>query len=40
MLRGDVVREIIARKERGAGIKRIVRELGVDRKTVKRWLWT
>ena len=38
MLRGDVVREIIARKERGAGIKRIARELGVDRKTVKRWL--
>jgi transposase len=38
MLRGDVVREIIARKERGAGIKRIAHELGVDRKTVKRWL--
>jgi hypothetical protein len=37
MLRGDVVREIIARKERGTGIKRIARELGVDRKTVKRW---
>ena len=30
--------EIIARKERGEGIKRIARELGVDRKTVKRWL--
>ena len=38
MLRGDVGREIIARKERGAGIKRIARGLGVDRKTVKRWL--
>jgi transposase len=38
MLRGDLVREILARKARGAGIKRIARELGVDRKTVKRWL--
>src|SRR5215472_11965667 len=38
MLRGDLVREIIARKERGEGIKRIARALGVDRKTVKRWL--
>ena len=38
MLRGDLVREIVSRKERGEGIKRIARELGVDRKTVKRWL--
>ena len=38
MLRGDLVREIVARKQRGEGIKRIARELGVDRKTVKRWL--
>ena len=38
MLRGDLVREIVARKERGEGIKRIARELGVDRKTVRRWL--
>src|SRR5215467_8397032 len=38
MLGAGLVREIIARKERGEGIKRIARELGVDRKTVKRWL--
>lgn len=38
MLRGELVREIVARKERGEGIKRIARELGVDRKTVRRWL--
>src|SRR5579864_3403927 len=38
MLRGDLVREIVARKERGEGIKRIARELVVDRKTVRRWL--
>src|SRR5215470_520398 len=38
MLGAGLVREIIARKERGDGIKRISRELGVDRKTVKRWL--
>jgi transposase len=38
MLQGDLVREMVARKERGAGIKRIARELGVDRKTVRRWL--
>src|SRR5690348_5191449 len=38
MLRGDLVREIVARKERGEGVKRIARELGVDRKTVRRWL--
>ena len=38
ILRGDLVREIVARKERGEGVKRIARELGVDRKTVRRWL--
>ena len=38
MLRGDLVREIVARKERGEGVKGIARELGVDRKTVRRWL--
>ncbi|HLC05236.1 MAG TPA: hypothetical protein VJK02_19555 [Anaerolineales bacterium] len=37
MLREDVVREILARLERGEGIKRIARGLGVDRKTVKAW---
>ncbi|GEM_PF-6616036 len=38
MLRVDLVREIVARKERGEGVKLIARELGIDRKTVKRWL--
>jgi DNA-binding NarL/FixJ family response regulator len=38
MLGTELVREIVARKERGEGVKRIARELGVDRKTVKRWL--
>ena len=38
MLRAELVQEIVARKERGEGIKRIARELSVDRKTVKRWL--
>ena len=38
MLRADLVREIVARAQRGEGAKRIARELGVDRKTVKRWL--
>jgi hypothetical protein len=38
MLRGALVREMVARRERGEGIERIARELGVDRKTVKRWL--
>lgn len=38
MLRADLVQEMVARKERGEGAKRIARELGVDRKTVKRWL--
>jgi transposase len=38
MLRADLVREMVARAQRGEGVKRIARELGVDRKTVKRWL--
>jgi len=38
MLKGDLVREMVARKARGEGVKRIARELGVDRKTVRRWL--
>ena len=38
MLRADLVREMVARRERGEGAKRIARELGVDRKTVRRWL--
>src|SRR5262245_14666025 len=37
MLREDVVREMLARLARGEGIKRIAREVGVDRKTVKAW---
>src|SRR4030095_781140 len=37
MLREDVVREIMARLSRGDGVKQIARELGIDRKTVKRW---
>src|SRR5262249_1336318 len=37
MLREDVVREIMARLSRGEGVKYIARELGIDRKTVKRW---
>jgi hypothetical protein len=35
VLREDLVREIVARKQRGEGIKRIARELWVDRKTVQ-----
>jgi transposase-like protein len=38
MLGQELVREMIARRERGAAIKQIARELGVDRKTGKRWL--
>jgi transposase len=38
MLEAELVGEMVARKERGEGAKRIARELGVDRKTVKRWL--
>jgi hypothetical protein len=38
MLGADLVSEMVARKDRGEGIKQIARKLGVDRKTVKRWL--
>ncbi len=38
MLGVDLVSEMVARKDRGERIKQITRELGVDRKTVKRWL--
>ncbi len=38
MLGADFVREIVARRAGGEGVKRIARELGVDRKTVRRWL--
>ena len=38
MLGQELVREMITRRERGDGVKQIARELGVDRKTVKRWL--
>jgi transposase len=37
MLRADVVQEILARLARGEGVKRIARDLAVDRKTVKAW---
>jgi transposase len=37
MLKEDEVREVLSRIERGEKIKAIARELGVDRKTVKRW---
>lgn len=37
MLKEDVVQEVLARLARGEGVKTIARELGVDRKTVKRW---
>lgn len=37
MLREDIVQAILARLARGEGVKRIARELGVDRKTVRRW---
>src|SRR5262245_45105417 len=37
MVREDLVKEILARVARGEGVKRIARELGVDRKTVKAW---
>jgi hypothetical protein len=36
MLREDVVRELLVRLER-EGVKPVARQLGVDRKTVKRW---
>jgi len=37
ILREDGVREILARLERGEGIKRIARELGISKNTVRRW---
>ena len=37
MLREETVQEVLARLARGERIKTIARELGVDRKTVKRW---
>jgi transposase len=38
MVRADLVREIVARRERGESSRQIARELVVDRKTVRRWL--
>jgi transposase len=38
MVRADLVREMVARRERGEGTRQIARELAVDRKTVRRWL--
>lgn len=37
MLREDTVQEVLARLARGESVKAIARELGMDRKTVKRW---
>jgi transposase len=37
MLGEDVVREVLARLARGEHVKTIARELGVDKKTIKRW---
>ncbi|MGH7209415.1 MAG: helix-turn-helix domain-containing protein [Nitrospiraceae bacterium] len=37
MLQEDRVRELLARLARGEGVKRVAREVGVDRNTVKRW---
>jgi hypothetical protein len=37
MLKEDVVREVVAQLERREGVKRIARELAVDRETVKAW---
>ncbi len=37
MLQTDTVQEILARLARGERIKTIARELGMDRKTIKRW---
>jgi len=37
MLQEDVVREVLARLSRGEHVKTIARELGVDKKTIKRW---
>ena len=36
MLGADTVQEVLARLARGEGVKALARELGVDRKTVKR----
>ena len=35
MVRADLVREIVARRERGESTRQIARELVVDRKTVQ-----
>jgi transposase len=37
MLQEETVQEVLARLARGERIKTIARELGVDRKTIKRW---
>lgn len=37
MLKEAEVREVLSRLRRGEKIKTIARELGVDRKTIKRW---
>ncbi len=37
MLREDIVREVLARLARGEQVKAIARELGIDKKTIKRW---
>jgi transposase len=37
MLREDVVREVLARLARGEQVKAIARELGLDKKKIKRW---
>src|SRR5216683_5885202 len=38
MLGADLVRETVARRERGESTRQIARELAVDRKTARRWL--
>ena len=38
MVRADLAREIVARRERGESSRQIARALAVDRKTVRRWL--
>src|SRR5260370_10970841 len=38
MVRADLVREMVARRERGESTRQIARELAEDRKTVRRWL--
>jgi transposase len=38
MVRADLVREMVARRERGESTRQIARELAVDRETVRRWL--